>query len=360
MSLTINPMDAVTTICTYVAAVASKAFLSPGGAFAATSLLVALVISAGFLILRRKPGRRRVSPAALVRALLPRSWLLGPSSRTDYGFLAFNMLLFGLLFGWAIVAARQIAGGLGAGLTSIFGPVTPTALSEPVAMAIVTLVLFLAYELAYWIDHYLSHRIPLLWEFHKVHHAAEVLTPVTNARVHPIDSIVFNNIAAIVMGLAGGITYYLLGRNVRPYVLWDENAIAFLFAYAVTHLQHSHMWIAFTGIWGKLFLSPAHHQIHHSTNPIHFDKNMGSSLAVFDWLFGTLHIPARQRERLTFGIEPGDMNPHSLTDSMLAPVRNAARLALPGRADDGTGATAKQSLSGKADPVGAGGVSVAR
>ena len=47
-------------------------------------------------------------------------------------------------------------------------------------------ILFLAYELGYWLNHYLSHRIAFLWEFHKVHHSATVLTPLTNFRVHPI------------------------------------------------------------------------------------------------------------------------------------------------------------------------------
>ena len=64
------------------------------------------------------------------------------------------------------------------------------------------------------------------------------------------------------------------------------------FIYVYVHLQHSQVWIAFTGWLGRLFMSPAHHQIHHSSNPAHFNKNLGSCLALWDWMFGTLHVPS--------------------------------------------------------------------
>ena len=155
-----------------------------------------------------------------------------------------------------------------------------------------TVCLFLAYELAYWLDHYLSHRIPLLWEFHKVHHTAEVLSPLTNFRVHPVDSLVFYNILGIFLGTTGGALSYLqLGS---PFAIGGANVILVAFVFVTVHLQHSHVWIAATGPLGRVILSPAHHQIHHSDNPIHFDKNFGSCLSLWDWLFGTLHVTRAQ------------------------------------------------------------------
>jgi sterol desaturase/sphingolipid hydroxylase (fatty acid hydroxylase superfamily) len=82
-------------------------------------------------------------------------------------------------------------------------------------------------------------------------------------------------------------------------------------------------WIAFTGLWGRLFLSPAHHQIHHSTNPIHFDKNLGSCLGIWDWLFGTLYVPGRTREKLRFGVEPKSQDAHTATGGLVTPLYNA-------------------------------------
>ncbi|MDX2158625.1 MAG: sterol desaturase family protein [Hyphomicrobiaceae bacterium] len=323
-----TPVEIAEAIAGYLAAVVSRAFIAPTGAFAATSLLTAFLIATAFLLLRRRSGRA-VRPAVLLRALLPRRWWRTASARADIGLAAFNIFLFGLLLGWAVLSGQAISRGLGAGLSTMLGAPEPVPLPEWLAMTVVTIALFLAYELGYWIDHYLAHRIPFLWEFHKVHHAAETLSPLTNARVHPVDTIVFYNITAIVMGLVGGLTYWLLGRKVPEITLLGINAIAFLFGYLTNHLQHSHMWIPFTGWLGRLLVSPAHHQIHHSTNPIHFDKNLGSSLAVFDWVFGTLHIPSRDRERLTFGIEPQAVSPHTVQGAMVQPFRNALATVLP-------------------------------
>jgi sterol desaturase/sphingolipid hydroxylase (fatty acid hydroxylase superfamily) len=76
----------------------------------------------------------------------------------------------------------------------------------------------------------------------------------------------------------------------------DTNIILVLFIHACVHLQHSHMWIAFRGVLGRIFVSPAHHQVHHSANPKHFNKNFGSCLALWDWMFGTLYVPEKKRE----------------------------------------------------------------
>jgi sterol desaturase/sphingolipid hydroxylase (fatty acid hydroxylase superfamily) len=77
--------------------------------------------------------------------------------------------------------------------------------------------------------------------------------------------------------------------------------------------------LATTGVLGRVILSPAHHQIHHSDNPIHFDKNFGSCLSVWDWLFGTLWMPERKRERLNFGIETRARSHHTAIGGLVTP-----------------------------------------
>ncbi len=49
-----------------------------------------------------------------------------------------------------------------------------------------------------------------------------------------------------------------------------------IYIYLTAQLQHSEIWIPFTGVWGRLFMSPAHHQLHHSADPAHFNCNMGA------------------------------------------------------------------------------------
>ena len=73
-------------------------------------------------------------------------------------------------------------------------------------------------------------------------------------------------------------------------------------------------------------MSPAHHQIHHSRNPAHFNKNLGSCLALWDWMFGTLYIPAAKREPLEFGVEPDRPHAHTIRGELIAPFLRAAMI----------------------------------
>jgi sterol desaturase/sphingolipid hydroxylase (fatty acid hydroxylase superfamily) len=291
--------------------------------------LAKLALTLGFGILafglfyQRKS--RNIRFKAIVRAVFPQRFF-GASSRADVLMLLFNLYLMGMLFSWAFWSQHTIAGLTNGTLQTWFGALSPTTWSPWLAGSLLTLALFLAFEFGYWLDHYLSHRIPFLWEFHKVHHAAEVLTPLTNFRVHPMDSVVFYNIAALTVGLTEGLVTYLFGSTSTPFTLWNSNVLIVLGAFLVQQLQHTHFWIPFTGIWGKIFLSPAHHQIHHSLNPAHYDKNMGGTLSLFDWLFGTLHMPSKKREKLTFGVDDTTAKSHTAEGLLVTPVIDAAKL----------------------------------
>jgi sterol desaturase/sphingolipid hydroxylase (fatty acid hydroxylase superfamily) len=303
----------------------SKLFLSLGSHFSFTSLGCALAIAVTFVAWQRRRRGRRIRLRAILRALFPRRILLSPSNFADLGYLFFNAFVFGLLFGWAALSYQFLTNGIIGALGAVFGPMAPTA-SPFVARAVVTVMLFLAYEWGYWLNHYLSHRVPFLWEFHRVHHTATVLTPLTNFRVHPVYTFVFVNILAISTAIANGLGNYLFGETAYQYALNDTNIILVIFIHTYVHLQHTELWIPFSGALGRVFMSPAHHQVHHSTNPIHFNKNMGSCLALWDWLFGTLYVPSREPEKLSFGVEPDNMHVHTITGAYVDPVLRAAAL----------------------------------
>ena len=297
----------------------STLFFSLGSSYSLTSLATALVIATLFLAWQRRKRGRRIRMRTIARALFPRR----RSNQADIGYLFFNVFVFGLVFGWAVLSYQFISNGIIAGLIAIAGPVTPSTLSPYVTRSIITVMLFLAYELGYWFDHWLKHKVPVLWEFHKVHHTAEVLTPLTNLRVHPVDSWVFANILACAAAVANGFGNYLFGATAYQYALSDTNIILVLFIHAYVHLQHSHMWIAFHGLAGRLFVSPAHHQVHHSANPKQFNKNFGSCLALWDWLFGTLYVPQKEREPLTFGFAD-HADAHTVKGELVNPLFNGA------------------------------------
>jgi sterol desaturase/sphingolipid hydroxylase (fatty acid hydroxylase superfamily) len=194
-----------------------------------------------------------------------------------------------------------------------------------------TFMLFVAFELGYWMNHYLSHKIPVLWAFHKVHHCAESLSPLTDFRVHPIYTVIFYNIVAVTMGLMEGMGRYLLGDEVAEFSIGGMNVLLLATGILLVHLQHSHFWISFSGRLGLFISSPAHHQIHHSADPAHYDRNFGGSLAIWDHLFGTLHLPSKKREKLRFGMPALDYNPHSLRAGFLIPFREALEALRPRR-----------------------------
>jgi sterol desaturase/sphingolipid hydroxylase (fatty acid hydroxylase superfamily) len=228
-----------------------------------------------------------------------------------------------------VLSYQAVSNGIVGALSAAFGapaPSWPAWLSR----SVMTLMLFLAYELGYWFNHWLSHKVPLLWEFHKVHHSAEVLTPLTNFRVHPVYTFVFANIIAFSTAVASGLGHYAFGDTTYQYAFADTNIILVVFIHAWVHLQHSHVWISFTGWLGRVFVSPAHHQVHHSADPRHFNKNFGSCLALWDWMFGTLYVPAKSREPLTFGF-PGEPDAHTVKGELVDPLVKAGRRVLGGQ-----------------------------
>jgi hypothetical protein len=66
-----------------------------------------------------------------------------------------------------------------------------------------------------------------------------------------------------------------------------------------------------------------------SRNPAHFNKNLASCLALWDWMFGTLYVPSAEPEKLEFGVEPDRAHAHTIRGEFIAPFGRAARLLTP-------------------------------
>jgi sterol desaturase/sphingolipid hydroxylase (fatty acid hydroxylase superfamily) len=128
------------------------------------------------------------------------------------------------------------------------------------------------------------------------------MTPLTEWRQHPFEFIAFANLLTLAMGASYGAMSWLFGPGAEPFTLFQLNLVLVAHLATFHHLRHSGVWIAATGWLGRLVHSPAHHQIHHSTDPRHFDRNLGYALSIWDWAFGTLCIPAR-RGRVRLGCD---------------------------------------------------------
>jgi sterol desaturase/sphingolipid hydroxylase (fatty acid hydroxylase superfamily) len=311
--------------------VLATTFLSPTSSFSLLSLGCALGIAAAFLMFRMmRKGWLQPRWRILSRALFPRWLWRHASTRADLGFLILNTCFTGALVGGGLLSYGAVMRSTYGLLNRSFGISAPHNLPPMLTEATMTLALFFAYEFFYWLDHYLKHRIPLLWEFHRVHHTAEVLSPLTVFRVHPVDSLIFANILALGMGATSGVAHYLLGGS-HAALLPGTNIILLCFVVTTIHLQHSHIAIGFNGCLGRIIFSPAHHQIHHSTREEHFGCNLGSCLAIWDWMFGTLLLPDRVTQRLKFGTDTnGDRYaPHTMAGGLALPFWRAARTLWP-------------------------------
>jgi sterol desaturase/sphingolipid hydroxylase (fatty acid hydroxylase superfamily) len=301
---------------------------APASAYGAPALAGALALSVLYYAGRRQARGRRASVKGFVRSIFPKRILLHPSSLVDMRLWALNGIAFTSAYGMLGLGLFFWRDAIVAGLTHAFGPHAPTHWPAWTILTLATVLQVLAYELAYWSAHYAFHKIPALWEFHKVHHSAEVMTTFTELRQHPVEVIAFMNWIGLATGIVFGAMTYAFGPGVRPFTLLDGNILTMVFLLTYGHLRHSHMWIAFTGVAGRILQSPAHHQLHHSANPAHFDKNLGFALAIWDWAFGTLAIPSMAREPILFGLGSEGAPFRSALSALVAPCARVAGPAL--------------------------------
>lgn len=210
-----------------------------------------------------------------------------------------------------------------------FGPATIAATPSIPLTAICMLFVFLAHELGYWFGHLLLHKVPALWEFHNVHHSAEHLTPLTELRQHPLEAAMGPFFMVSLASLVQGPMVYAFGTQSMILDPAAQNIITLIFYYTIIHWRHTDLPIYLPGIWSKLIQAPTHHQVHHSSDPIHFDKNLGYCLSIFDWAFGTLYVP-RKEETIVYGIGEHDPAYQTVASNMIVPVQRAAVLIAKG------------------------------
>jgi sterol desaturase/sphingolipid hydroxylase (fatty acid hydroxylase superfamily) len=172
-----------------------------------------------------------------------------------------------------------------------------------------TVLVMLADDLAYYLFHRATHVIPVLWAFHKVHHTAEVLTPLVAGRVHPVEVALSEPIRAIFASVVLALALYVFDGELHVLTVFGISATALFFGGIGNQLLHSEVPISFGPKLDRILVSPAIHQIHHSRATRHHNKNMGGLLAVWDWMFGTLALPVAH-ETVQFGLDDSGRQEH--------------------------------------------------
>jgi sterol desaturase/sphingolipid hydroxylase (fatty acid hydroxylase superfamily) len=254
-------------------------------------LLWATVLYAGFITyIRANPDHW--SFRDLVRHFLPAEIFHHPSARADFLFWLSRRIFMPLLvipLAISTFAAGHFAYRV---LSSIIGapshPVTPAG---PMLLLAFTVTMLLAYDLSYYLYHYMQHKIPILWELHKVHHSAQVMIGVTKDRVHPIDEIMNRWWDGLIPGLCYGIWLFFALDPVELTVFGINVYAMRNIILMMDFVRHTHLKLSYGRHLDAILISPHYHQLHHSIAEKHCDKNFGLALSIWDRMFGTLVVP---------------------------------------------------------------------
>ena len=241
------------------------------------------------------------------------------SALTDYCFLLFNSLIKIVLIAPFLIWGLKLSYETTEWLNRTIG-LTNLAINQFWTLLLYTFCITLANDFIVFLTHYLMHKIPLLWEFHKTHHSATVLNPITQYRIHPVELIINNMGAMLVFGLLTGLFDFWSNYTIHPISFLGANVFSFVFLFWGANLRHSHVKLTYFNWLEYIFISPFQHQIHHSNNNEHFNKNMGSKLALWDWLFGTL-LRSEEVDELNVGLGEEDKDYNSFWKNIWMPFK---------------------------------------
>jgi sterol desaturase/sphingolipid hydroxylase (fatty acid hydroxylase superfamily) len=271
-------------------------------------LLASLLIAGTVFVLSRKND---ALPSPSFKAfLIPRHVYRHPSAVLDYRFYLVSTLLTVLLWG-PILAGVGLLGQkmMQAVLIGYASWEPPTTLPLAYLFGAVFGFYLLHDFINYW-AHVLFHKVPLLWAFHQVHHSADVMTPITAYRAHPMEVFVFAILQAPVIGLAFVFYQNISAHDLEVTTIFGMSIVSFMYGLSGYHLQHSHLPISYGPLLNRIIVSPILHQVHHSIDPRHRNKNFGVKFAVWDALFGTLYVP-KAPETIRVGLP--DVDPRDFT-----------------------------------------------
>ena len=246
-------------------------------------------------------------------------WLT-KSAFVDYGLFLFNSLIKTLFIVPYVLLSLSIAFYVNDFLLQNLGFINDP-LSKVQTIILYTLALTIINDLFSYLIHYLMHNWSFLWEFHKIHHSATKLNPLTQYRIHPIELIINNIRSIIVFGIITGIFDYISSNQINKLLFLGVNVFSFLFYILGANLRHSHVKLSYPKILEYFLISPYQHQIHHSINKEYYNKNLGSKFAIWDWLFGTLALSG-EKKKLRFGIIDINQKYSSFWYNLYAPFKN--------------------------------------
>ncbi|MBU2580421.1 MAG: sterol desaturase family protein [Alphaproteobacteria bacterium] len=226
---------------------------------------------------------------ALIELMIPRRKLSAPKLKrwaTNFTIVAIDTAVVRLMGALAVplvaVAAAVHAESNGWGLFNV------VALPGWLEFLLALLIL----DLAIWFQHLVSHKVPLLWRLHRVHHADVDIDVSTAIRFHPIE---------IALSMLWKIALvFVFGPSALAVVVFEVilNACA-MFNHANIALPR---WL--DPVLRALIVTPDMHRVHHSVIRREHDSNYGFNLSIWDRLFGTYNDqPEKGHDGMKIGLE---------------------------------------------------------
>jgi len=158
-------------------------------------------------------------------------------------------------------------------------------------------LLFILEDVAFYVEHRIDHYCRLFWAVHVTHHSSEEFNLTTGFR-----SSVFQPVYRFI--------YFI------PIALLGFDPLDIVFMYSLTQtygiLVHTQYIKKMPRWFEAVFVSPSHHRVHHASNTIYLDKNMGMCLIIWDKMFGSFQEEV-QSEPVKYGLtKPVENQGHPL------------------------------------------------
>ncbi len=223
----------------------------------------------------------------------------------DTFYMFFNFFLFSLL-GWA--AVWKVFTVAFNDLLKIFGYSNIIAIeiqSWPVWLQLMTLLVLR--DFIHWNIHRMLHRVPLFWQFHKIHHSVKQMGFAAHLRFHWMESVIYRTLEYIPLAMIGfGL---------------DSFFVAYLFALAVGHINHANVGWDY-GPLKYVFNNPKMHIWHHARHlpaERRYGVNFGLTFSFWDYLFGTSYVPGDGGNE-ELGFEGDETFPRAITHQLVYPL----------------------------------------
>jgi sterol desaturase/sphingolipid hydroxylase (fatty acid hydroxylase superfamily) len=165
------------------------------------------------------------------------------------------------------------------------------SLALPLWLEILLSVIVL--DFAIWFQHFVSHKVPLFWQLHRVHHADRDIDVTTALRFHPIE-IALSMLFKVIVVLC-------LGASVIAVILFE------IVLSSLAMFNHANValpaWL--DRVLRTTLVTPDMHRVHHSIEQAEHDTNFGFNLSIWDRLFSTYKAqPEAGHQGMIIGLKP--------------------------------------------------------